>query len=489
MFFKKIILIGIDGGTFDLILPKNNDCLPTFRKIISEGSSRNLVSTLPPKSPPAWASLMTGVNPGKHGIFDFFKLRGNRLIPVSALDIKSDTLWEILSRENKKIIVVNMPLTFPPKNINGIIIPGILSPPKFKTHPSSFKQVLLKEFPNYRIYNKIRYDDGVEKLYLADVYELLRLRGEVILYLLENYEWNLFAGVFFYIDQLQHYFWKYSDPNHPLYVPNNKYRNAILNGYKIIDYYLKRILNYVDDDTLLIVVSDHGFGPLYKEIYINNIFLKLGVLRKRKTRKNPLTQEKILRIINTNKVIRIVANLLAYTKVGQLATKHLPRSSSGDLFLDLKNSYAISLGYGIHILNRRFRKKITNILINILQKIKDPETNESIFRKFLRREDIYWGKYTRYAPDLIYIPEEWKYSPPAPTYDFIGNDIICLPKNKRSGEHKPLGIFISYGEGIKKGKRLQCCSVMDIAPTILYSLGLKVPGFMDGYILKDIFDI
>ena len=146
----KIMVIGLDGATFDLIKPwASEGKLPTFKKLLKNGIYANLESTVPYATVPAWPSFATGCNPGKHGFYDFFKEKENSYeLTVEARPskvVKQPTLWEILSYYNKNVAVINVPGTYPPYKINGYMITGMLSPPGAKfTYPLDFKDELEK---------------------------------------------------------------------------------------------------------------------------------------------------------------------------------------------------------------------------------------------------------------------------------------------------------------------------------------------------------
>ena len=128
---RKVICIGLDGATFDLIRPwLSKGKLPNIGRIIKDGVWGELESVIPPVSAPAWTSFMTGKNPGKHGIFGFKKEKQGTYeeLFVNRKLIKSETLWKCLSDVGKKVIVINVPLTYPPEEINGYLMSGMDTP-------------------------------------------------------------------------------------------------------------------------------------------------------------------------------------------------------------------------------------------------------------------------------------------------------------------------------------------------------------------------
>ena len=155
---KKVMVIGLDGATFDLIKPwAEEGKLPTFKKLMDEGIHGNLKSTIPYATIPAWPSFATGCNPGKHSFYDFFKEKDNgyevtvEMLPSRA--VKQPTLWKILSHHNKKVAVINVPSTYPPTKVNGYMITGMLTPPKAKyTYPPEFEAELEKKIGKYNVF-------------------------------------------------------------------------------------------------------------------------------------------------------------------------------------------------------------------------------------------------------------------------------------------------------------------------------------------------
>ena len=123
----KLLIIGIDGATLDLILPwVESEHLPTIGRLIKSGVHGDLASTLPPVTSPAWPTFMTGCNPGKHGVFDFIQPTGSDFSLVNATKIKQPTIWQRLSSAGYRVGVLNVPVTYPPKPLNGFMISGIV---------------------------------------------------------------------------------------------------------------------------------------------------------------------------------------------------------------------------------------------------------------------------------------------------------------------------------------------------------------------------
>ena len=150
---KKVFIVSLDGATFDILIPfMRQGCMPNLQQLMQESLSTELESVIPAVTAPAWTSFMTGKNPSKHGVFGFtqFDPADNRVKLTNARDIKSKTLWQILSEKGKRCIVVNLPYTTPPYPINGIMVNGWDSPPRNFTFPEDLTDKIMRQFPDYR---------------------------------------------------------------------------------------------------------------------------------------------------------------------------------------------------------------------------------------------------------------------------------------------------------------------------------------------------
>ncbi|MEE8402896.1 MAG: alkaline phosphatase family protein, partial [Candidatus Hydrothermarchaeaceae archaeon] len=279
----KTLVIGLDGGTFDIIKPLIKEGkLPNISRIMDNGAHGILKSTTPPVTPVAWASFMTGVNPGKHGIFDFIEQKADSYdLTWSKMSTRYKTLWSLISDAGKKAIVVNVPMTYPPEKINGIMISGMGTPGADSdfVHPQKLRETLNERFGAYKIDIDARPDDP--GTYYKDVLELTVQHGEISKYLISNYEWDFFMVVFIGTDRMQHNMWRHMDESHPEYDPDDaeKYGGHIFELYQEVDGIIGDLIGRIDEDACVFIVSDHGFGPLYKRVHINKWLGQQGLFR------------------------------------------------------------------------------------------------------------------------------------------------------------------------------------------------------------------
>ncbi len=489
---NKVLVIGLDGATWDLIKPwVNEGKLPTFKKIMNEGVYGDLKSTIPCISAPAWTSAFTGVNPGKHNLFDFVTNEGYEKKVVTSRSRRRKAIWNTLSIQDKKVIVINVPLTYPPEKVNGIMISG-WGTPDIKsdfTYPKELKEDLIKE--NYAPFYEVKGEfaqDAEKDYYIKRVIKLIEQREDISLKLLKTHDWDLFIVVFISLMRIQYFFWKYINSTGE---DAEKYADTILNIYKKADNTLEKFLNNVDKNTNIIIFSDHGFGSIYKDIYLNNALRDLDLIEVTEKTKNEvlrkmgLTRENIAKKIPSRLLAMIPKKLQPFGEgipsesgledIEWSKTKVWLFSYSGrSLIINLKNRELNG------IIDENNYDEFRDFITNYMYELKDPETREKIIEKVYRREEIYQGPYVENAPDLIIEPSEGYF-----LRGGFGEKMI-MP-SKQAAQHKQDGIFLAYGPDIEKGKEIKGSKIIDITPTIMQIFNIPIPKDMDGRVMKEIF--
>jgi len=289
---NRVVIIGLDGVPLDLLRPwMESGELPTMQRFLRHGVVGDLCSTMPPTSGPSWSSFMTGKNPGKTGIYDFLYRAGGtyRFPPVNASLRHGKDLWEILGEAGYRVGVLNVPLTYPVKPVNGFLISGWMTPYSVKdyVYPPELGPELNQAIGNYCIYPTMTYNKGREEQYLRASIELLEMRTRTALYLLRHKEWDFFMTVIFDTDRVLHQLWHLMDPEHPWHDADGTERHSSAEGEVVLEYFrhvdrsLAQLYDAVDDDALKIVMSDHGMGSAHNFVVLNNWLLESGYLKLR----------------------------------------------------------------------------------------------------------------------------------------------------------------------------------------------------------------
>jgi predicted AlkP superfamily phosphohydrolase/phosphomutase len=489
---NKVLVIGVDAATWDLIEPwVKEDKLPMFQELMKNGVFGELESTVPPLTEPAWTSAFTGVNPGKHNIPDFISGFERRIL--TSRNLKTETIWQIIGKQDKKVILVNIPFTYPVEKVNGIMVTGMYTPGLKSdcTYPPELKHELSKKkyVIEVKVLDELRKNkDGCVKKLL----DMTEKRKEIALNLMKENRWDLFVVVFVSIDRVQHFFWKDMESEHP------KYGGVILRFYQQIDEIIKELIEEAGKQTNVIILSDHGFGPLRKYVYINNYLLHLGLLKLKEESKGRslfqkigVTKENFIKIGFTwiwkllpdgiKKIKTKIPSITPYVEdIDWFKTKIYFYSEDGrSLRFNLKDRDP----YGI--LREEETKDLTDFVIKKLYELKDPETKNLIVKKVYKKEEIYQGPYVHNAPDLVIELNDDYFGKAGFGEKLVmnaGEDIL-----DKSAEHRMNGVFLAFGPDIKKGFEIKKSKIYDVAPTILHMLGSPVPEGMDGRVLKEIF--
>src|SRR5579862_1380322 len=255
--------------------------LPYLAAMLSEGVENKLYSTILPLSPTAWSSFATGKNAGKHGIYDFSKRvkTSYDYAPTTSGDQKSRTMWDVIGDLGGRSIIVNVPLTYPPKPLKGFMISGFPTPTEKQdyTYPKDLIPILKERFGDYHIHKpKVLYRKGREEEITQELINITRQQTEITKYLMKSIAWNLTVSVYDATDVYGHYFWAYLDKNHPKYDPKlaGPVRQMVEDIHVELDKAIGELLREAGPEALKMVISDHGFGPVYYGVYVNNWLLE-----------------------------------------------------------------------------------------------------------------------------------------------------------------------------------------------------------------------
>lgn len=511
----RVLVLGLDGATWTLLDPLlAQHKLPTLGKLIQNGSRSVLRSCIQPSSEQAWSAFATGKQNGKFGLYGFYQRAKNSyaLEYINASHRRAATLWRILSECNKKCVVVNVPLTFPVEPINGALVSGLMTPgldSQF-TYPHELKNELLRVLGEYIIDVDIeRGATGGESLdeLAARVKHMSELQTRAFEYLLEkNPDWDFGMLVHRAPDTLCHKFWRYQDPTHPLYNAREaaQWGSVINDCFEYLDTFNARILEkYADESTTVIVLSDHGFGPLTHAVYLNQYFAQCGILSYKPQSGN--TFSSILRagVKRLNNPIVGAIKSKVFEALPQVKSNLHYSMAYGNMDWSHTQAYAVGTMGNVY-LNVRGREPegcveqadyegVRSQVIASMQALRDPQTHKPIFDFVYRREEIYKGDALDEAPDVIGLIDgpyhiaavDWRGAngKPSSVVEKVGNQLLFV--SDTSGQHRMDGILVANGAGISANASLPVSpNLMDLAPTILQLFGQAIPEDMDGRVVS-----
>lgn len=483
----KSVLIGLDGATFSILDPlMAQDVMPFLKTFVDSGVRAELRSVIPPLTPPAWTSLMTGRSPGHHGIFDFFQLGspGSKQIRLAtSKDVRCETIWSIANRHNLRTTVLNFPVTFPPPTLDGYLVSGWMPWRQLRLgcHPPSLYD-RLKALPGFNA-RELAMDMELESKategcnedeYVAWVE--LHMRREqhwldVLRYLMREDSTDLMAILFDGPDKIQHLCWRFLDPTLWPATPTaleQKIRNLCFNYFRQLDQVLKDVVTIAGDEATVLIASDHGFGVTKEVFHINAWLEQAGYL----TWSDQAVSAK--------------------DKPGTLGMGHLSRHTQWLDWERTKAYTATPTSNGIHFVMAdqnggkgvqfeqydQFRIELMEGLYNLI----DPATGEPVVSRIWLREEAFPGSAGVLAPDLTLTLRDGGLVSILPAETSLKSRPIPV------GTHRPIGVFMANGPGIRGGVTLPELSILDVAPLLLYSLGLDIPDDMEGHLPLDIYE-
>jgi len=503
----KVLVIGLDCGTLKFVKRYAEEgSLPNLRRVMGEGVTCILKSTIPPISPPAWATFLTGKNPGRHGIFHFVEMNvndygfiSNRLINSSLFS--GQTFIDFISNQNLKVGIVKIPFTYPPWKVNGFMIAGEPSPDWRKAH--TYPPELAETIGRVNIGSSLdfmRYDtEGLLKHLKFDCDVRTRIACEM----LEKGTCDFFMLVHNITDAAVHRFWKFTDPGCPNYEQNfSRYKNIIRDIYVEADKSIGQILKKIDQDTTIFFMSDHGASRKPINFFHINAWMKeMGYLHCKNKKSSVQYVNSIITKIK-NVLSPVLSHLITHTLKKYFFKKISTFQTMAANFEWTKTkAYAVNLyttydGIALNLKGRQRHgivtpgpeaERLCNEIESALSGLKDARTGKRIVERVFRRGEVFEGNFSERMPELIV-----QYN-----YDYRGGKNTSLPLfsavppsdfDFQSGDHDENGIFIARGPHIKKSIEFEPAQIQDLAPTILYAMGLPVPDDMDGRVLLDIFE-
>ncbi len=452
--------------------------------------------------------MISGLNPGKHGIYDFVRLLPGsyRLTSTRRDQTSFRTIFDHASEQGRHVIALNIPLTYPPANVRGVMVSGLGAPSRGNfAHPPALRDELLSW--GYRLDVDVEFAPGREAEWLVDLADVTRGQTDAMIRLIEREPWDLAMIVYRAIDEVETYFWHHMDPTHPQHDPQQAQRfgAAILKVHRMMDEQVGRLLDAAGPETVVALVSDHGGGPAHREVFLNVWLEQQGWLRRkqpsqldqgRKTlmRRLGLTRESLAPRLD-NPLAWWIRNRIPM----RLQHKLVPEASVtlADI-VDWSNTRAYSFGnIGQIFVNLRGRepegivepgREYEQLLDEITAALFElTDEGAPVVDAVYRSKDTYHGPYAAYGPDLniimrgmAYTAQSWR--------EMAGSQIFSVSGTHYTGIHRPVGMLGLCGPPVPANGRQDEVQIVDVAPTLMWLLELPIPADVDGRLLHEFID-
>ncbi|MFX1502630.1 MAG: alkaline phosphatase family protein [Promethearchaeota archaeon] len=455
----KLVIIGLDCATPKTLFEDFIDDCPNIKKLMDSGVYGKLRTCNPPITIPAWMVMSTGKKAGTLGLYGFRHRKGNLYDDfwiASSYNVKEPKVWDIIGHKGLKSCVLGIPPTYPVQKINGCLVSGFITPDTTSefTYPPELKEEIIKNIGEYIFDVNFRVENKEDLL--KEIYEMTEIHFKTVKFLMKNKEWDYFKFVIIGLDRFHHAFWKYYDKNHIKYEPGNFFEEEMKKYYNYLDKQIGDLLSLLEEDTVVMIVSDHGAKAMKGLICVNMALEELGLLKFNK--------------------------------------KPKPRTRIGQADIDWNTTYAWGWGgyYARIFLNLEGREpngiikeedyeKMRDDIANKIKDIKDVN-GKPMNTKVYRPEDLF-EIIRGDAPDLIVYFDDLNWR----SAGTVGYESMYLDENDTGPDdavHDWYGVFIIYDPKKKIGKNLGIKSILDIAPTSLNILGVEIPFDMEGNIIK-----
>jgi predicted AlkP superfamily phosphohydrolase/phosphomutase len=505
---RRVLVVGLDAATFDLVEPwAQAGLLPTVARLLRDGARAPLRSTLPALTPPAWTSAATGRNPGKHNVFNFYKATAGGLgrAPVTLGDLRSPRAWDIAAHHGLRSCVLHMPLTYPPQPIPGVMISGIMTPKGAEDFvaPADVRAELAAAIPGYRL--EVDADPlkrGDLDAFRRDAFDLQRVQTAEVNHLLERQDWDLFWVMFHTLDKLQHFYWRYMDPEHPAYPGPGPWQHVIRDFHVAFDRSLAGFLERVPPDTAVVLLSDHGSAPLHTYFCVMNWLADAGFLALQG--EGAATQGLAAAGVDAKAIVRglrrvglgwlpryvprglkrtVPQALSSFAKVAERidwsrTRAYCPSAPGSGLWVNLRGREP----HGTVAPGAEYEAVVEDLRERLLA-FRDPTTGEAVVAAVHRRDEAYHGPHADGGPDLLI-----ETARTVCMIEGLGRRPL-MPAGQgpeeRTGNHARHGILVLHGPDVRPGAALDVAAVEDVCPTVLHLLGLPVDADMDGRVLTE----
>lgn len=493
---RRVFLLELSGPTLEL-LSRYGDRLPAFREL-SRGSRGRLIGPLQPSPTTAFATLLTGRDPGATGAFDSlrFPAGGYDRIPFDPDAIADWTVFRRLSEAGRRVGVLNVPLLDPVRELNGFAVVGGDRVSERFAYPVQVGEALLMD--GYRVPFGASYYPGREMAFYRHAVEVLSMRRRALHALFGARPWDFGMLSLFVVGELLHAFWRFYDPRHPQHLPlAEKFgdRDPLLELLIGIDGMVAEIIEMVGGDGLVIVMGAWGHGLEAWRLHLNTFLHREGLLAFRKTATSRLKRSLFRLGVASDGAERWAHRLNVYRRLHYGMSRGSRARVASSAFLshddvDWSRTRAVALGYlgQIYVnvrghrpqgvIRERDYESFRDGLVRRLAAVPDPRSGNPVVERVWKREELYRGPQSTHGPDLVVQCREGY----AAHSGFEGRGrLVSASPPGHSSEHRHVGYFLAGGPGVRSGEiegRLA-----DVAPTVLQALGVAPPADGDGRVL------
>lgn len=491
-------IFGLDGASPELIEKWIGEGhLPNLASLKKDGLHGKLESTFPPLTGPAWSSFQTGVNPGKHGVFNWLDLSSSyQGEAINRNSIKTRTVWDLISEKEGKVGLLSLPVTYPPEKVNGFLIPGFLTPGNAESfsYPKETMGALLDSVPDFKFTPPFFTPTMTPRNWVGQLKSTTESRGKAARFLYKKYRPETFMVHFFSTDHVQHKLWDHREDGW----------DPRLEVFRETDRQIGKIMEIAPENSTFMAISDHGFGPMNRIFNVNNWLHQNDFLRfkggassfiKRKLARAGITKERLKPIGEAIYPLAEKLNLIDNYTTDPLTDSRLNKLFLSHLDVDWNKTKAYSRANIGHVrINQKGRElngtadkkeygKLQRRIIQELEKVRLPDTGEKLSNWIKPKQEVYHGPYVGDAPDILFNPLPGNTAAYGAAM-FTSARVFDLNPSFDPGHHRRDGILYASGPSVGSGRKN--ASILDIAPTIMNLNSYSIPEQMDGKVIREI---
>ncbi len=503
----RLLLLGWDAATWDVARPwVESGKLPHLARLMQRGAHGTMTSTPVPISPAAWSSIITGQNPGKHGVFDWFQAKPNSydVEYVHTGRIASRPMWSYFNDAGWRIGVINLPMLYPAVPLDGVMLSGLAAPNPHATgfsYPAELVREIEGALGDFPLGYTEVYKYGREQHYLDGMLAKIEYQRKLLHHLLTYHPCDCYIVTFMQTDHIQHKFWRYYDPQHPLHNPerDRDFQDGIFLVYQALDRVLGEMVARCGNDTTYAVFSDHGANGSYGTLYVNRWLYEQGYLHLKNTprthakywlaRSNVILQSYralagvglggVARFVPKPMRARAVKSFLSLHDIDWTRTKAYATGMFGQITINVQGRQP----QGIVAPGAEYEQLMTDIMSGLPQ-IREPTSDAPLITDLYRREERFHGPLVNQIADILFGMRDYHYD----TTERLGVEnphLFGESEYGNTGCHHPDGMLVLAGPGVQPGATINAANVVDFLPTVLALAGIAVPDDMDGAPLWD----